>query len=190
MATDGSSDEDDKFLPILVRHIGKVSGLIETSLLDMPNINSGSTAQMYDACNEVVKDNFSLSWGNCVSYSSDNTNSMVGAHNSLLKKIKDSQGKQKVFDVVCPCHLAHLCAGKGAKDLAVNIEDFVIDIYYNFRQSAKCKAQLREFMEFNNNEVRKVIKHLSTKWLSLGKCLERTLERTMELFGIIFSFLL
>ena len=49
------------FCKILVRHIGKVSGLIETSLLDMPNINSGSTAQqMYDVCNEVVKDNFSM----------------------------------------------------------------------------------------------------------------------------------
>ncbi len=60
LATDGSSDEDDKFLPILLRHVGKASGLIETSLLDMPNINSGSTAQeMYDVCNEVIHD-FSL----------------------------------------------------------------------------------------------------------------------------------
>ena len=33
------------FCKILVRHIGKVSGLIETSLLDMPNINTGPTAQ-------------------------------------------------------------------------------------------------------------------------------------------------
>ena len=38
-ATDGSSDEDDKFLPVLVRHIDKDSGLISTSLLDTPNIN-------------------------------------------------------------------------------------------------------------------------------------------------------
>ena len=57
-----------------------------------------STAQqMYDECNEVVKDNFSLSWDNCVSNSFDNTNSMVEAHESLLKKMKDSQGNQKVF---------------------------------------------------------------------------------------------
>ena len=86
------------FCKIFVRHIEKVSRLIETSLLDMRNINSMSTAQqMYDACNEVVKDNFSLSWDNCVSNSFDNTNSMVEAHESLLKKMKDSQGNQKVF---------------------------------------------------------------------------------------------
>ena len=53
LATDGTSDEDDKFLPILVRYIDKDSGLIATSLLDMPNINSGSTAQqMNDVFNE------------------------------------------------------------------------------------------------------------------------------------------
>ena len=28
-------------------------------------------------------------------------------------------------------------------------------------------------MNFNNNEVRKVMNHVSSRWLSLGKCLER-----------------
>ena len=47
----GTSDEDDKFLPILIRYVDKDSGLIVTSLLDMSNINSGSTAQqLYDIC--------------------------------------------------------------------------------------------------------------------------------------------
>ena len=60
LATDGSSDEDDILLPISVRHVDKDSGLIATSLLDILNINSGSTArQMYDVCNEV-KEVFSL----------------------------------------------------------------------------------------------------------------------------------
>ena len=108
LTTDRSSAEDDKFLPVLVWHVGKVPGLIETSLLDMPNINSGSIAQqMFDVCNEVIE-SFSLYWENCTTCSSDNTNSMIGAHNSLLKKIKDSEGDQKVFDTGCPCHLAHL----------------------------------------------------------------------------------
>ena len=30
-------------------------------------------------------------------------------------------------------------------------------------------------MNFKNNEVRKVINHVPTRWLSLGKCLDRTL---------------
>ena len=41
---DGSSDKDDKFLPVLVRRcVDKDSGLIATSLLNMPNIFLHST---------------------------------------------------------------------------------------------------------------------------------------------------
>ena len=61
------------------------------------------------------------------------------------------------------CHLAHMFTGKEAIELSVNIEDFVIDIYYHFRRNAKRKAQL--------------IKHVSTRWPSLGKCLESTLKQ-------------
>ena len=123
LATDGTSNEHDKFLTVLVRYVDKDSGLIASSLLDMPNINSGSTAQqMYDECNKV-REAFSLDQDNCVTYSFDNTNSMIGQRNSLLQKIQSVQGNPKIFDVCCPFHLAHLYAGKGAKELSVNVED-------------------------------------------------------------------
>ena len=89
-------------------------------------------------CVNQVIENFSLDWNKCVTYSSDNTNSMVGHNNSLLKKIKDSQTLRlnKNVGVGCPCHLAHICAGKGARQFSVNSEDIVIDIFYHFQQSA------------------------------------------------------
>ena len=88
-------------------------------------------------------------------YSSDNTNSTIGQCRSLLQKIQSTQGSQKIFDVGCPCHLAHLRAGKGEKELSVNIEDFFIDIYYHFYRSTKHKKQLREFMNFNITKLEK-----------------------------------
>ena len=36
-------------------------------------------------------------------------------------------------------------------------------------------------MNFYNNDVRKVIYHISTRWLRLGKCLERTLMQWYSL---------
>ena len=117
LATDGSSDEDDQFLLVLVRHVDQNSRLIATSMLEMPNLNSGSTAQqMYDVCNEV-REAFSLHWDNFVAYSYDNTNSMTGQRNSFLQEIGSAQSDQKIFDVGCPCHLAHVCAGKGVKGI-------------------------------------------------------------------------
>ena len=42
--------------------------LLDMSLLEMANINSGLTAeQMYDMCNEV-REMFSLDWDNCMTY--------------------------------------------------------------------------------------------------------------------------
>ena len=130
---------------------------------------------MFNVCNEVIE-NFSLDWSKCVTYSSDNTNSMARRKNSLLKKIKDSQAEQKVFDVGCPCHLAHICAGKGARQFSVYIEDFVIDTFCHFQQSEKRKSQL------------KVIKHVCTRWLSLGKCIERTLKQWESLESYFLSY--
>ena len=82
---------------------------------------------MYNMCNEVRKA-FSLDWDNCVTYSSDNRNPMIGKLNSLFQNIQIAPGDQKIFDVGCPGHLAHACAAKGAKELAVNVKDFVIEI--------------------------------------------------------------
>ena len=64
----------------------------------------------------------------------------------------------------------------------------MIDIFSHFQQSAKRKSQLREFMEFNNNEIRKVIKHVCTRWLSLGKCIERTLKQWESLESYFLSY--
>ena len=84
-------------MPVSVRHVDKDSGLIATSLLHMPNINCGSIArQMYDECRKV-REGFSLDWDNCVTYSSDNTNSMTGQRNNLLEKMQSDQKVTKRF---------------------------------------------------------------------------------------------
>ena len=119
---------------------------------------------MINTINNAIK-SVKLSWDYCMTYSSDNTNSMVGKKNSLLNKIKNNQQcGQSIFDVGCPCHLAHLCAEKGAKELSPNLEDMIIGIYYNFHRSVKRKSTLRDYMEFTNTHIRKVIKHVSSMY--------------------------
>ena len=56
-----------------------------------------------------------------------------------------------------------------------NPEEFLIDSYYHFHLSCKRKDEGREAMEFCEVDVRKVLKHVETCWLSLSKCLERSL---------------
>ena len=65
-------------MPILVIHVDRDPGLIATSLLEMPNVNSNSTTQQsYGVCIEV-RGAFLLDWDNFVTYSPDKTNFMIG----------------------------------------------------------------------------------------------------------------
>ena len=80
-----------------------------------------------------------------------------------------------------------MSAGKGVKEFSVNVEDFVIGIYCHFRRCAKRKNQLREFMNFNNNEFRKTTNHVSTRRLSLEKYLERILMQWDSLKSFFLS---
>ena len=75
----------------------------------MPDINVDSDAQtMFNMIDYAIK-SAKLGWDYCMTYSSDKTNLMVGK-NSLLKKIKNAQQcEQIIFEIGCPCHLAHLC---------------------------------------------------------------------------------
>ena len=43
-------------------------------------------------------------------------------------------------------------------------------------------------MEFNNNEIRKVIKHVCTRWLSFDKCIKRTLKEWESLESYFLSY--
>ena len=62
---------------------------------------------MYDVYND---------WNNWITYSSDNTNFMIGQRNSPLQKIRNAKGDQKIFDVGCR-------AKKVSKELSVNVEE-------------------------------------------------------------------
>ena len=63
---------------------------------------------------------------------------MIGAHNGLLKKIKDSLGDKKVFDVGSLVTWP-ICAIEREQEFMVNVEDFVINIYYHFEEVQSMK---------------------------------------------------
>ena len=62
-------------------------------------------------------------------------------------------------------------------------------IYYHLHRSTKRKKHLREFMNINNTELRKVTNHTCTRLLSLGKCPGKTLMQWDSLEShFLFNF--
>ena len=52
----------------------------------------------------------------------------------------------------------------------------MIDNYYYFDKSTKRKSELLEYCMFCDTEYRKVLKHISTRWLSLELAVDRILR--------------
>jgi hypothetical protein len=64
------------------------------------------------------------------------------------------------------------------------IELVVIDIYYYLDKSSKRDLELKNCQLMCEIKAHKILKHVATRWLSLGKCL----DRLFELDGKVTSF--
>ena len=67
-----------------------------------------------------------------------------------------------------------------------NIEEMVIDLYYWFDKSTKRKASLAEYCTFCDTNYSEIVKHASTRWLSL----ERAISRVLQQYAALKSYCL
>ena len=63
----------------------------------------------------------------------------------------------------------------------------MIDTYYYFDKSTKRKNGLAEYCEFCDVEFRHILKHVSTRWLSLDLAIHRTLQQHPALRSYFLS---
>ena len=130
-----------------------------------------------------------MPWLNAISLSVDNTNAMIGRNNSIASRCKTRN--QSIFISGCPCHLAHLAATVAndsfTEVIDVNVEDVLIDLYYWFDKSSKRKGKLAEYFEFCDQEYQQVLKHVTCRWLSLERCIERALKKFPSLKSYFLS---
>ena len=76
----------------------------------------------------------------------------------------------------CPCHLVHHAAEKGASCLPFSIDEILVDTFYYFKHSSKWLAALEEKqLLFDVTDIN-ILKHVLTRWLSIGRSLQRVLE--------------
>ena len=102
----------------------------------------------------------------------------IGKHNSI--KSRALRANPNIYFVGCPCHLAHNTASAASHRFSVttgfDIEDLSVDLFYWFDKSTKRKSTLQEYCVFCDVTYAAVVKHVSTRWLSLATAVERTLK--------------
>ncbi|CAM4573248.1 unnamed protein product [Leuciscus chuanchicus] len=166
--------DDVKLYPLVVRVYDPSVGKIVVVLLKMVECRESTGEGIYNLTDQELNKR-KIPWGNCVSFSADNASVMQGLRKGVAAFIKSQN--PHIYMVGCACHLMHLAAEKASRSLCIDIEDMLILIYYYLDKSSKRKALLRDLQMLCDTDVRKILKLSSTRWLALGKCVNRLLQQ-------------
>ena len=168
---DGGNDNfEKKYFGIMVRFWDEQIRKVATRFLDAPVCNIATGETLFNVLAGVLD----IPWKNVIGFASDSASVMVGRRNSVLSRVIIQQ--PNVFSMGCVCHLAALCAAAGLKKLPLSIDDLLIDVYYHFKNSSKrCEEFSIILQEFDGIAPVWVLKHCSTRWLSLERAIKRLL---------------
>ena len=205
LAIDGSSDNSIEMNPLTVRIFDQVSGTVCTRFLDMC-MSSEANAEAIFSKMEAALAKHGISWDNCVGISLDNTSAWVAITLSRLEFSMQTQ-QFTLWDVLVTLfitllgklivHLKRYSLSNVYKFIYIiilyvkvskfNVEEMVIDLYYWFDKSTKRKANLQRYCVFCDTNYRDIIKHVSTRWLSLEKAINCTLQQYKALRSYYIS---
>ena len=183
---DESNERGDrvKLLTILLRMFEVENSQIVTRHLETVGITDLTADGIFGAIQSTLVQH-GLSFTNMVSFSSDTCNVMKGARNGVIAKLREQQ--PKVVDIHCNCHVLNLCVKAAVKVLPLKVDELLVDIFYHFHHSVKRVASLQEYADFCNVEFKSILSHCETRWLSLSRSVNRTLEMWEPLLSYFSS---
>lgn len=176
LATDGSNDKNDtKLYPLVVTYFSESDSKIVNMILSILECTDNTGEGIFNVINkEFIKKD--IPWQNCVAFASDNAKTMSGHIKGVLSHIKNVQ--PHVIFQGCVCHLIHLAAKKGCAALQeFNVEEFLLNIYYFLQKSSKRQHTFQLCQDIYGMKPHKILKYVSTRWLSLYECIQRVLEQ-------------
>ncbi|XP_040072417.1 uncharacterized protein LOC115328425 [Ixodes scapularis] len=185
IAVDGTSNRDSQLYPIVATYYVEETRKVESRLLCLETIEGEASGRKIGNLILDVLKSRDLPIANCLAMSADNANVMIGKKNGVAAVLKVAQ--PNLIVVGCPCHLINLAAQKGAACFPVKVDEILVDVFFYLEKSVKRKDRLKDFQRIHDIEVRKVLKHVPTRWLSLGKCLKRLLDQWEPLLSFFLS---
>lgn len=170
-----------KTMCVVVRYYCPVKNQIISRFWDLIQIHgedkavaSATAEYLFEAVLKSFVDN-SIPIENLIGFGSDGCNTMMGCHNSVSSRFRAKC--PGIIVLKCVCHSLHLCASDACKQLPAECEKLTRDVYNYFATSSKRQSQFKEFQEFTETNVHKILKPAQTRWLSLTSVVERLLEQ-------------
>ena len=176
LATDGSNDGGGSQLyPVLITYFNETRGQVEQVLHSLPACKSDSTGENIFKLLEKELEKDGIPWSNCIAFGSDNASVMMGSKKGVMSYVLKKNASCKIIG--CPCHMIHNTAQKAAKSMPLTVDEFLVDIFYYLDKSHKRLKNLKAKQVMCDAENKKILKHVSTRWLSLTQCIDRLLTQ-------------
>ncbi|CAH2088355.1 unnamed protein product [Euphydryas editha] len=169
VCSDASNVGNIKTFPYAVQYFDSNKGICQ-KLLDFYEDADETSLGIYQRLKKITAD-AGLSIDQVSAYSADNASVNYGIHNSVFQKLK--LDNEHVFKANCYCHIINNCVKYAMKGVNVDVESIVIKIYNEFSSSALKTKKLKECFDFAQIEYKELLKHVSTRWLSLLPAIDR-----------------
>lgn len=176
--------------PATVRIYDIKSNRVVTRFLDMYCSSRWTAECIYNVLDGRLMQLLQLDnpWSRCTSVGVNNASVNIGIRDSLKTRVLE--WNSAIYFNGCPCHILHNAAQKAGEAFSdtsgFDVKEFTIDLYYWFDKSMKWKNGLLSYCIFCDQEYRSIIKHVSTRWLSL----EIAIERSSKQFPSLRSYFL
>lgn len=170
--TDASNVKNRKFFPIAVQYFDRNKGIVNKLIEFLENPDETAFG-MYKMIDTTIKKH-GLSYDYISGLSADNCNANFGVNCSLYTELK--KNNCYLVKANCNAHVIHNTVRHLIDKLDYDAENLILKVYAHFSLSAKRRELLIEFSEFTEVEYFELTRHVTTRWLSLNKCIEKILK--------------
>ena len=181
--TDASNQGNRKMFPLAVQYFTPKDG-VTNKMLDFVE-NADESAAGIVALIEQSLDKFGLKLDQVTAFSADNTNVNYGIHNSVFTNLKKKH--KYLLQGNCHAHILHNTVKYALDQLTVDVENVVLKIYGHFSMSAKRRESLKEFCDFCDVQFQEILRHVTTRWLSLNPAIHRLMQTWSALMSYFKS---
>ena len=183
IATDASNVKNRKMFPVCLQYFTIESG-INNKLLDFVELNNEHSQAVAKMMLKSLSEN-NLDIKQVSSYAADNASVNYGVRQSVFTELKRENGS--ILKANCNAHVSHNTLRKAADVLKCDIETVITSVYSHFSVSANRRIQLVDFFEFVDVEYHELLRHVPTRWLSLGPAIDRLLDSWIPVVSYFVS---
>ena len=162
----------EKDLAIIIRYFSVKHGKVMDSLLDIVTLSSASGESIFNSIKEVLN-SYNLQFTTCVGFGCDGASTMIGQHNSVWSRIRETN--PNCILMKCICHSLALCVQHGFDKLPSHMGYLLQEIPAWFSQSRIRRDEFQALFHEINDETQSsynempFLKFSCTRWLSRGK---------------------